>query len=108
MEATQQQTIFGLCRDCKWWTPPDEYTKGWGTCQLTVTHRWGSPGEYPESWVDEDEEGERVPVDWPSWLARGNHDETGPTRAYLETRPDFGCVQWTAKGTGKPEEEATD
>jgi len=66
------------CETCKWWGP--SVRKGWGQCMLCrsvlreATH-----------------EGSRaVAIDSESW------------QAWLETRPDFGCVQW------EPCEEAAD
>lgn len=63
---------FGYCKNCHWWTKRSENDTQNGYCDL-ATSDWGD-ADHPESLA----------------IAR----DSEPHSAWLETSPDFGCVQW--------------
>ena len=73
---------MGLCKDCRWWTQwPADPPRAWGDCRIAESEDAGTP-VIP-----------RVASGQTRALARGY----GGADAYLETLPDFGCVQFEAK-----------
>ena len=84
------------CRTCRFWTPrePRAYgathpPEGWGICSLTIIEHDAYRMEntapvHPQS--DPDRETLAYAQDMENYVAE------------LHTAPDFGCVQWEAKG----------
>lgn len=68
---------MSTCRFCRFWLNPDAeiFPDSWGECELT-----GAVGTRQE-----DEASLAFAVGF------------GPTRVYLYTSPDFGCVQFQAE-----------
>ena len=65
------------CGTCQWWSRPDQWSEGWGICELGRTES-GEPINKATKAAAQDYEG---------------------YKAFLHTRPDFACVQWQAKET---------
>lgn len=71
----------GRCKTCKWWYRLLD-SESTGTCELA-----GWVSGYPDGHKDHPES--------KAWAAGESYEEI---EAWLVTAPDFGCVQWEAKG----------